>query len=532
MVTSPEHVQRRRLISFLGTGRYDRVRHRFPDGRVGAETPYICRALADHIAADEIAVVATTEAEQAHRERLAAELRAANLPAPDFCLVPKGESEADLWDQFDTIKRLLRPPAGTEVVLDVTHAFRSQPFFAAAVTAFVRAVDREPAPLKIFYAAFEARAEDTTPVWELTPFIELVDWSQSMMMFLRTGGAAEVAEKTIALGRELAAQRWQKTRQPEPPHLRKLGEALRDFGNDLGTLRTGDLLIGRDGNPSSAARLASALRNASEDAAHHTPALADVLDRVVEMVARLAEPRSDLSGADGRQVIAELARLYVSFERHLEAAATVREGWINLYCGKTALTPGGAAFDKGERDIAEARAHANDPVFRQVQDRRNDLLHAQYRPREETQDAARIQRSIAELTQKLTDSAETCFVNLSNHPSRDWECAQTASALALAERVEDLAFPNVPPEACEQDLPALAEACVAGIPAGTTHALVQGEFTLAFEIVRRLQERGVTCLAATTERQVEDAGAGRKTSNFRFVRFRRYPMLHSRSDCR
>jgi CRISPR-associated protein Csx16 len=63
------------------------------------------------------------------------------------------------------------------------------------------------------------------------------------------------------------------------------------------------------------------------------------------------------------------------------------------------------------------------------------------------------------------------------------------------------------------------------LPPTSTHALVQGEFTLAFEIVRRLQERNITCLAATTKRHVEDSGEGRKTSTFRFVRFRSYPQL-------
>jgi hypothetical protein len=37
---------------------------------------------------------------------------------------------------------------------------------------------------------------------------------------------------------------------------------------------------------------------------------------------------------------------------------------------------------------------------------------------------------------------------------------------------------------------------------GMTHAMVQGEFTLAHALVRRLHVRDVTCLAATTRREV------------------------------
>lgn len=118
-----------------------------------------------------------------------------------------------------------------------------------------------------------------------------------------------------------------------------------------------------------------------------------------------------------------------------------------------------------------------------------------------------------------------CFVNLSNHPSATWEDAQRKAALALAERIEDIAFPAVPPDADEKAIEALAVECVAKVPPETSHALVQGEFTLTVELVRRLQARGITCLAATSKRDVAEAGDGRRVSTFTFVRFRAYPEI-------
>jgi hypothetical protein len=125
----------------------------------------------------------------------------------------------------------------------------------------------------------------------------------------------------------------------------------------------------------------------------------------------------------------------------------------------------------------------------------------------------------------VSDPRGSCFVNLSNHPSVKWEEAQTKAALAFAERIEDIAFPAVPPDADEKAIEALAEECVAKIPRETSHALVQGEFTLTVELVRRLQARGITCLAATSKRDVEEGGDGRRVSTFTFVRFRAYPEL-------
>jgi hypothetical protein len=117
------------------------------------------------------------------------------------------------------------------------------------------------------------------------------------------------------------------------------------------------------------------------------------------------------------------------------------------------------------------------------------------------------------------------FINITNHPSTGWSEEQTKAALALAERIEDIAFPDVPPTATLAEVEDLAMAVACEVPVEASYALVQGEFTLAFEIVRCLQARGIKCLAATTERRATIAPDGSKTSVFSFVQFRQYPEL-------
>lgn len=107
-----------------------------------------------------------------------------------------------------------------------------------------------------------------------------------------------------------------------------------------------------------------------------------------------------------------------------------------------------------------------------------------------------------------------------------WDRHQTEAALALATRIEDLPFPQVPADATEARIAELADACERQLPIDTTHALVQGEFVLTFELVRRLQRREVVCVAATTERDSEPSADGERTL-FKFVRFRRYPGISS-----
>jgi hypothetical protein len=117
------------------------------------------------------------------------------------------------------------------------------------------------------------------------------------------------------------------------------------------------------------------------------------------------------------------------------------------------------------------------------------------------------------------------FVNLSNHASGEWDAAQRGAALRLAPEIRDWPFPEVPPEAEVGEIGALADRIVEQLTAalpGATHVMVQGEFTLAHALVRRLQRRGVRCLAATTRREVVAQAGGVKTTRFEFVRFREY----------
>jgi len=513
-----------RLVTFLGTGNYSEAVYCLGELRATG-TAYVGRALAELLKPREVAVLATEEAEQRHGDGLKKALRAGNHPAPRFVRIPVGRAPAEFWQQFEVLKTELRGSQGS-VMLDITHGFRSQPFFAAAVATFVHAVDETPPNLRVCYAAYEAKDADTgvAPIWELSEFIALLDWSRALAMFLKTGRAEDAADATQRLGGALAKAWAEGGKQGKRPNLDALGKGLREFGADLETLRTGDLLLGRDTTKSSAARLLKATREIKELAKAHAPPLGDILDRVAAMAEPIAGAGHDLSGPEGRNSITALAELYLRLGRYLEATATVREGWVNLYAPKAALVPAASNFDSRERERAERRANERDRTFREVTDRRNDFLHAQYRP--SAQKAADIAKTVESLVEKLRIASQTprgaCFINLSNHPKANWDEAQTKAALALAERIEDIAFPAVPPDADEKAIEALAETCMAQIPPETSHALVQGEFTLTVELIRRLQARGVRCLAATSTRDVEEDADGRRVSTFTFVRFRAY----------
>ena len=118
------------------------------------------------------------------------------------------------------------------------------------------------------------------------------------------------------------------------------------------------------------------------------------------------------------------------------------------------------------------------------------------------------------------------FINLSNHPSKDWPVTQLLAARELGGEVADVPFPEVAPEADPLRIQNLARNLVMQISQlNAKAAMVHGEPVLVYQVVHLLEKAGIRCFAATTKRIVkEETGGGvtKKTSQFEFVQFRPY----------
>jgi len=515
-----------RLVSFLGTGNYSPVIYRL-GSRSSVLTPWVTQALCELIEPQPVGVVvlATQAAWDKNGTQLTEAMSKAGMPAPQRVDVREGGDPEALWQQFAAITEALRAPAGHEVVLDITLGFRSQPFFSAAVGAFVRAVDDWPNRLRVVYGAIEAKQDNVAPVWELTTFVDLLDWTREIIAFLHTGRVAGVASRTRELGRALARE-WSQRAWDERgtrPSLDQLAEALEAFGNDLATVRTGALTLGNG----SAARLSREIERAGDALAVAAPPLADVLDKIAVMARPLRVDGETLASQEGQRAVAALARLYLKMGRYSEAASTIREGWVTLYAEEASAACPGPSYSRWARERAEGHwSTVEGKRARNVANIRNDIDHAGFgnQPLKPHKLIAKI-HILAEEFAVASRQRAACgevFVNISNHPFELWEQAQRQAAEALAKPVVDIPFPDVPPTAGGTVVDDLCNQCLSRVPAEATHAMVQGEFTLTFRLVRALQKRRVVCLAATTEREVGDDGEGGRVSRFRFVGFRQY----------
>lgn len=121
------------------------------------------------------------------------------------------------------------------------------------------------------------------------------------------------------------------------------------------------------------------------------------------------------------------------------------------------------------------------------------------------------------------------FVNCSNHPSAQWSAEQRKAAEKDGSLV-DVPFPMVPGEATVETIQTMADELAQQIiQLHPKTVMCQGEFTLTFAAVRRLQDAGIVCVSACTVRNTVETimpdGTTSKQSIFKFAGFRPYEKM-------
>lgn len=115
------------------------------------------------------------------------------------------------------------------------------------------------------------------------------------------------------------------------------------------------------------------------------------------------------------------------------------------------------------------------------------------------------------------------LINLSNHPVSEWNEIQLSEAVNLYGEVQDMPFPNINPQWNLVDIETLAQQYFESIKKLNPQAVhIMGEMTFCYNLIQKLQEEGIKCIASTTERNVTTKSTGEKLVSFKFIRFRNY----------
>ncbi len=503
-----------------------------------------------------------------------------------FREIPYGRTPEERWEIFNAIVQCLAPEpqiwtlvegqpfteqaAPEEIILDITHGFRSQPFFAASAVSFAKSQARRKKPdlnVRILYAAFDAKpnGSDTADVWDLTQLIEVLDWTAAIDAFMRFGRADDVEVLARAQQKRIMVEMTATSRKGPPPRIQTFGAACRAVADALATARAPELMTHlfpkfEESLEASRAELESGARP-----------LARILDDLKSWTGNTKA--REVVSAEGILACIHLAGLYLVLERYAEAAAVLREAVTSAWQLKTypgeipqPATPG----RPGDKLVVEKRGLSDRMLWRRNQEKqrtpelalnpgegellavydalsqlRNDVEHAACN--DAPKKSSTIRTDLGRLHEDLKGAVQAMlagparwapraclpgtFLNVSNHPSATWPETQKGAA----EKFEfgppvDVPFPDVDPSWSTAEIERQADELVKKIlEKNPAYAMVMGEFTLTAALVARLQKAGVRCVATVSKRVAEERrlpdGTVERKATFEFAGFRDYPLL-------
>ena len=589
------------LISFLGTGpfqkngskrEYNKAHYRLGDDDLG-EYPFVASALMRHYNAKKVVLVGTVHSmwEEVYRwfsedkgltvdedtyidiaDACTTACHTSRLQIPHrkdieqvlgdgsrVVLVRYGLKEWELRENMNIILGLQDMlNDGDELIVDITHSFRSLPIFMMNLLIYLQNVSTKHIKIShIHYGMLEMIRElGYAPIIDLCSILKVNEWITGAADLMHNGNAYAIASLLRSEGSvscaDMANQLVKFSDLKNLNNIRGYRSNMRDLNiimdskdlmPDLGRAVIPDVIeefITRFGQQERDDLFRWKMAKWHYERKNYSLAFVNLVEAVVSLTCLLLgydgakrnhrnEVRSILS-FKGKKLYHELTakerpldrsheRLVETLRRNKILPAEYLKHYHSIQDSRNAV-----AHENDDRDYQAELSALQDAMtfFGNIVHISEDDLRVSKRPAAAAAEAAKAQK-VAQ-----TEPAEMLppvFINFSNHPSSSWGEEQMRAAQAMGEVIDE-PYPNVPPKASARKIGQLAEESVrrilelaAGRPL-TVH--VMGEMTLCHAVVMRLIKRQrVRCVASTTERIVTEAD-GKKITEFHFVQFREY----------
>ncbi len=301
------------LITFLGTGKYESALY----GMNGMQhrSMFVAEALTKFLEPQTVYVLHTQQSASKLDELRAALSPLASSIEPRE--IPGNMEESALWEIFHTVAELLREPAA----LDITHSFRAIPLLAAAVAVFAKTTS--DAKIEgVFYGAFEREqaADRVTPIINMQPFLDIMEWSSALAMFKQTGDARPLSTVLASCNKDYHLQR-RSDEHGKPIHLSALSGNLVNLSDALSVARPLEI-------PELADTLMQRLNSAADEITAYAPPLASQLSDLAKKYDWMAL-RSD-NDTEQLQYEFTLIEWYLEHKQIMQAVTLAREWLVSL----------------------------------------------------------------------------------------------------------------------------------------------------------------------------------------------------------
>lgn len=546
------------LISFIGTGQlvdrtrtssreYKPAKYRFSD-EVDIDSTFVADALAQYHHVDKVILIGTVRSMwegvyEAFSKRQGMEMDMDYyITLGDHCAKANHENELAIPQQSKieevlgkeskvvliryglTVKELRENAAtilgldqylsdGDELIVDITHSFRSLPLYLMNLLVYLRNVSKKNIEIShIAYGMLDTIYElGYAPVVELKDILTINDWISGAYSLAESGDGYKVADLMRQQGRTDVASR-----------IENFSDAmnishLTGIRNQIGNI--------------------AAMKNSEFD-----PIAAKIIPPVIKQFGQRFQPNAKLSVFQ-----LQVAKWQFEHKNYSSAFLATLESIVTYVCEEEDWD----ADDLSNRDLAKKilrhelkkRAYTykighlteHQQYYKSINEVRNGIAHSQNA--KNTKSASEMIKILSEALNRLPKlwsdekkivkaptKKNRMFINLSNHPSVLWSEEQRNAGLKYGEIVE-MPFPELKPKGDENYIQnKVTEYHKKILDLDKDHLVtvhIMGEMNFVYSLVKLLIMDNITCVASTTERIVIENG-NQKTSDFKFVKFRKY----------
>lgn len=275
--------------------------------------------------------------------------------------IPYGKSEAEFWEMFDILTKNIEIK-DREVIFDITHCFRAIPIFTAIYIRFLKYIDPSAVFSHIFYGSFE-RGKNLTPIVDLAPLLDLLDWIEATISFMKYGEIEALAEKIKIVNNNL----W-KNSTTKPKRLGK-------FANRLNMLSNLSRLTYVPQIPDISKGISEFLSNEELQ-----KEIQDFIKPFNLLAGELIKYTNRFIKSSIYQSHLEVAKYYLENKKPTQSLLVLRESILTFLCEKDGCDPYDIkARDKREKKLNEQRRESNDPIvklWQKITEERNNVAHA------------------------------------------------------------------------------------------------------------------------------------------------------------
>lgn len=579
---------RKVFISFLGVGNYLETYYQLDDRKTEHSVRFIQEALIrlDFMQwgeEDQVFIFCTEQSYQSnwldngqkrateHLEKIGLSSVLSNLSAEGFkphiesIRISEGFSEQEIWSIFNTVYKTIDESA--EIYFDMTHAFRSIPFFSFAL--FNYSGFLKNTSLKcVYYGAFEklgnaseARklpiGERIAPILDLKNIIELQQLVIAANDYKRFG---RMGELSLSLNHytKTALSSKKKAGGSKKQTIQLLQKDIVEFEKNIATCR-GKLLI----EGGAVIRIRQNIQKVMESGVPQP--IVEILKSITTITDRFSANSLDNLYAAiewcleygmiqqaytlGQEFIitnicSKLSEINPfkkeipkdkerKFRDYISSILGIKEEYVNVGTQWNGDLAKYYILTRLMFQLSWVRALRLD--YAKITSNRNQINHGGFvgkltakeiieQLKEPLTKCLEIMRQDLELPVIVAPDG-LMLINLSNHPYESWSVAQKQAAVVFGPCI-DLPFPPVDAEAGEEIIKQLVTEYLLKVEQLSQGKEVvvhlMGEMTLTFALVAQLRKRGISCVASTSERSVIEHSSGYKEVLFDFKRFRQY----------